>query len=60
MDETFEIIKAGAPATDAAKQWDGWNTALKPSYEPVILARKPLDGTVAETVLKWGCVGVTI
>ena len=49
-----------APATDAAKQWDGWNTALKPSYEPVILARKPLDGTVAETVLKWGCGGLNI
>jgi site-specific DNA-methyltransferase (adenine-specific) len=48
------------PATDAAKQWDGWNTALKPSYEPVILARKPLDGTVAETVLKWGCGGLNI
>jgi len=49
-----------APATDAAKQRDGWNTALKPSYEPVILARKPLDGTVAETVLKWGCGGLNI
>ena len=46
-----------APATEAAKQWDGWGTALKPAYEPVILARKPLDGTVAETVLKWGCGG---
>lgn len=49
-----------APATDAAKQWDGWGTALKPGYEPVILARKPLDGTVAETVLKWGCGGLNI
>lgn len=49
-----------APATDAAKRWDGWGTALKPAYEPVILARKPLDGTVAETVLKWGCGGLNI
>lgn len=48
------------PATDAAKQWDGWGTALKPAYEPIILARKPLDGTVAETVLKWGCGGINI
>ncbi len=31
------------PATDAAKQWDGWGTALKPAYEPIILARKPLQ-----------------
>jgi site-specific DNA-methyltransferase (adenine-specific) len=49
-----------APATEAAKQWDGWGTALKPAYEPVILARKPLDGTVAGTVLKWGCGGINI
>src|SRR5699024_12186489 len=30
-----------APASDAAKQWDGWGTALKPAIEPIILARKP-------------------
>jgi DNA modification methylase len=40
--------------TDAAKQWAGWGTALKPAWEPIVLARKPLDGTVAETVLKHG------
>ena len=54
------MVVVTAPATDAAKQWDGWGTGLKPSYEPVILARKPLDGTVAETVLKWGCGGINI
>lgn len=43
-----------APATDAAKQWEGWGTALKPAYEPIIVARKPLEGTVAANVLKWG------
>lgn len=42
-----------APATDAAKQWQGWGTALKPALEPITLARKPLEGTVAENVLKW-------
>lgn len=42
-----------APATDAAKQWDGWGTALKPALEPITLARKPLEGTVAVNVLKW-------
>ena len=41
------------PATDAAKQWDGWGTALKPALEPITLARKPLEGTVAANVLKW-------
>lgn len=42
------------PATDAARQWEGWGTALKPGWEPIILARKPLDGTVAENVQRWG------
>ncbi|HHT84428.1 MAG TPA: site-specific DNA-methyltransferase [Firmicutes bacterium] len=49
-----------APATDLAKKWDGWGTALKPAHEPIILARKPLDGTVAENVLKWGTGGLNI
>lgn len=43
-----------APATDAAKQWDGYGTALKPSHEPVIVARKPLTGTVAANVMEHG------
>src|SRR5699024_9327022 len=49
-----------APATDAAKQWDGWGTALKPAIEPIILARKPLDGTVANNVLAHGVGGLNI
>lgn len=43
-----------APATDAAKQWQGWGTALKPSFEPIVVARKPLSGTVAANVLEHG------
>lgn len=43
-----------APATDAARQWDGWGTALKPAWEPVIVARKPLNGTVAANVQQHG------
>lgn len=43
-----------APATDLAKQWNGWGTALKPAWEPIVLARKPLSGTVAETVAQHG------
>lgn len=39
------------PATDEAKQWSGWGTALKPAHEPICVARKPLSGTVAENVL---------
>jgi DNA modification methylase len=44
-----------APATDAARQWQGWGTALKPAWEPICLARKPLsEATVAANVLRWG------
>jgi len=49
-----------APATDAAKQWDGWGTALKPAHEPMVLARKPLIGTVANNVLTYGVGGLNI
>lgn len=43
-----------APATEDAKRWDGWGTALKPAYEPIVLARRPLAGTVAANVLAHG------
>lgn len=43
-----------APATDAARQWEGWGTALKPSHEPIIVARRPLSSTVARSVLEYG------
>ena len=43
-----------APATPAAEQWQGWGTALKPAHEPIVVARKPLIGTVAENVLTHG------
>lgn len=43
-----------APATPEAAQWDGWGTALKPALEPIVLARKPLAGTVAANVLTHG------
>jgi DNA modification methylase len=43
-----------APATDAARQWSGWGTALKPAHEPIVVARKPLVGTVAGNVLAHG------
>jgi site-specific DNA-methyltransferase (adenine-specific) len=60
------IVQKGADipvtkaATDAAKQWEGWGTALKPSCEPICMARKPLEGTVAENVQKYGTGGINI
>jgi hypothetical protein len=49
-----------APATAEAKEWDGWGTALKPAHEPIVLARKPLNGTVANNVLTYGVGGINI
>ena len=50
-----------APATEAAKQWDGWGTALKPACEFFTLCRKPLsEKTIAANVLKWGTGGINI
>lgn len=54
------MVPITAPATDAAKLWNGWGSALKPSWEPVILAMKPLDGTFAQNALKHGVAGLNI
>jgi DNA modification methylase len=55
-----KILSITAPSTDLAKEWHGWGTALKPAYEPAILARKPLRGTVADNVAQWGVGGLNI
>jgi site-specific DNA-methyltransferase (adenine-specific) len=49
-----------APATDSARQWSGWGTALKPAMEPITVARKPLSGTVAENVQEWGTGAINV
>lgn len=55
-----DVEQLTAPATEAARQWEGHGTALKPAWEPIIVARKPLDGTVAQNVQRWGCGGLAI
>jgi site-specific DNA-methyltransferase (adenine-specific) len=54
-----EVIETVA-TTSEAKKWQGWGTALKPAHEPVVVGRKPLTGTVAANVLKWGVGGINI
>ena len=50
-----------APATPEAQQWDGWGTALKPAFEPIVLARKPLaEKTVARNVLEHGTGAINV
>jgi DNA modification methylase len=57
-----ESTKITKPATQDAQKWDGFGTALKPSVEPAILARKPLEAglTIAQNVLKYGTGGINI
>jgi hypothetical protein len=54
MDGSGKVFDVTAPVTDAAKQWQGWGTALKPAVEIICMARKPLQGTVSANVLRWG------
>ncbi len=50
-----------APSTDAAKQWDGWGSALKPAHEPIVMARKPLsEKNIASNILKHGTGGINV
>ena len=48
------------PTSQSGKKWDGWGSALKPSYEPIIVARKPFNGTLVDNVLKYGVGGYNI
>lgn len=60
-EESAGVQSITAPTTEAAKQWDGWGTALKPASEHWILIRKPLsDKTVAANVLKHGTGGINV
>jgi len=54
------FVSVTAPSTDAAKEWQGWGTALKPALEPITVARKPLIGTVAENVLQYGTGAINV
>ena len=59
-DRTDNGATKTAPATDSAKQWDGWGTALKPALEPIVLAMRPLDGTFAANAQQHGVAGLNI
>jgi site-specific DNA-methyltransferase (adenine-specific) len=54
-------VNVTAPATDSAIQWQGWGTALKPAWEPICLARKPIsESSIAANVLKHGTGGINV
>jgi site-specific DNA-methyltransferase (adenine-specific) len=56
----YERIEKEKPVSGDAQKWSGWGTNLKPCFEPIVVARKPFDGTVTKNVLKWGCGGLNI
>ena len=56
----YTFDKLGGPISEPARRWQGWGTALKPALEPITMARKPLVGTVAENVLRYGTGGLNI
>lgn len=58
--EVAQSYNTGAAVSAAAKQWDGYGTALKPAYEPITLARKPIAGSIAANVLAHGVGGLNI
>jgi site-specific DNA-methyltransferase (adenine-specific) len=61
MGERVEVdANVTLAATDEARRWEGWGTALKPAHEPIVVARKPLESTVAGNVLVWGTGGLNI
>ena len=61
MGEIVETTrKVYIPSTELAKQWQGWGTALKPAYEPIIVARKPFKGSLVDNVLTYGVGGINI
>jgi len=59
-DARLRAAQITAPATPEAARWTGWAMALKPAWEPIVLAMKPLDGTIAHNALTWGVAGMNI
>lgn len=59
-DKKYDKAILNKPKTELASEWEGWGTALKPAHEPCVLARKPLEGTVANNVLAHGTGGLNI
>ncbi len=60
LDQIDATAREYLPATDEAKLWKGWGTQLKPSFEPIVMARKSHRGTVAQNVLMHGVGGLNI
>lgn len=60
MGAQVDALDITAPATPEARKWQGWGTALKPAFEPIVVARKAIVGTVANNVLTHGTGAINI
>jgi site-specific DNA-methyltransferase (adenine-specific) len=60
LERGYHEKDSNTPVTEAARQWQGWGTALKPAHEPIVLARKPFKGTVAANVLEFGTGAINV
>jgi site-specific DNA-methyltransferase (adenine-specific) len=54
------VFKKEYDEIEINNEWEGWGTALKPAHEPIVMARKPFKGTVADNVLEWGTGGINV
>ena len=60
-DKEYEMYKTNVNyTTELGKKWQGWGTALKPSFEPIIVARKPFKGSLVDNVIEYGVGGINI
>ncbi|WP_449276670.1 DNA-methyltransferase [Leucobacter sp. GX24907] len=57
---TRTVLSKGRPVTDDAQRWEGWGTALRPAFEPIIIARKPPEENTIRNVLAHGVGGINI
>lgn len=55
-----KVIKINKPNSNEAEEWNGWGTALKPSFEPILVCRKPIEGNYDDNALNWGVSGYWI
>jgi DNA modification methylase len=60
QDVSIDTRTITAPATPLAQQWDGWGTALKPAFEPIVCAMKPVEKNFAHNAAKWGVSGIWV
>lgn len=57
---TINQLEQVGESSERAKQWKGWGSCLKPSFEPIIVARKPFKGSLVDNVIEYGVGGINI